>query len=147
MSMPEGDGPSRAAEQAYFCLKDQGWDVELTDDGAVEASSESIPEAQYDQYRAASDACWAAIDDKIRAMTPDQIRRAYVQELDTRDCLVELGYDVGQPVSEQTFLDEFFTAPWSAYGAAGFAGRHVPSDEWRAANDACPQPAGSWGLD
>ncbi|WP_395245558.1 hypothetical protein ACGGZK_07015 [Agromyces sp. MMS24-K17] len=138
---------SPAADQVFKCITEKGWEVSLSWDGGIEASSDSVPQAQYDQYRADSDACWAVVDDKIRNMSPDQIRAAYTQELATRECLTGLGYDVAEPPSEQAFLDDFFIDRWSAYLAAGFGNGSLPDDEWRTVVQSCPQPSGGWGVD
>ena len=80
-------------------------------------------------------------------MSTDDLKKAYALELETRDCLIELGYDdIDEPPSEGEFIDSFQGAGrWSAYAAsAGVMG--MPDSKWREVNEACPQPAWSFGT-
>jgi hypothetical protein len=137
---------SSASNFVYKCLKDKGWDVELTWDGGIEVTSETVPEAQLDLYTSDSDECWGAINDRIVSMQPDEISKVYQAELATRECLIERGVDVGTPPSEQQFIDTFQTQRWSAYGDSTAMATTAGEDEWQAMNEACPQPAWSLGA-
>lgn len=135
---------SSASNEVYKCLTDKGWTPTLTWDGGIEVDSETVPEAQWDLYDADVDECWAVIDNRVAQMQPDAISDIYASELDTRDCLVARKIDVGVPPSEQEYIDTFHAVRWSAYGDSNV--QSLPEDEWRATNEACPQPAWSLGA-
>jgi hypothetical protein len=137
---------SPASNLAYQCLTEKGWDVELTWEGGIEASSKTVPDAQRSQYEADSDECWSVIDDRILNMKPEEIGKVYDSELKTRECLIQRGYDVGTPPSKQEYIDTFQGERWSAYGDSNALGPGTPDDEWRKISEACPQPAWSLGA-
>lgn len=134
-----------AADVVYRCLTDKGWDVTIDWQGGIEVDSESVPVEQYDIFDADSDACWAVIDDRVKSMQPEEISEIYDDELTTRECLIDEGYSIDDPPSEQQYIDTFHGRRWSAYG------NNIPLDtlsdeEWRALNEKCPQPAWSLGA-
>lgn len=137
---------SPAAEVVYKCITDKGWEVELTWDGGINASSETIPEAQVDQYHADSAECWAIIDDRVANMKPEEIEKVYAEELATIECLTSEGYSVSAPPSKQQYVDTFFGDRWSAFAASDAMPAGLSNDEWRAINEKCTQPAWSLGL-
>jgi len=142
--LPEGRSLSSAGNDLYDCITEKGWDVTLRWDGGVEASTETIPQEQYNLYDADASACMAELDQRILAMTEVEIRAAYQAELATRECLVGLGYDVQEPPSEQTYIDDFFGVRWTAYGESNVSIQALSDSEWRTLNESCPQP--SWGF-
>lgn len=137
---------SPAGDQAYHCLRDKGWDVSLSWDGGVSISSSDIPTAQRELYEADSDSCWGEIDSAVASMSTEQIKETYQRELEARDCLIRRGYDVEAPPSEQAYVDHFFDDRWMAYSSAGIGQSAMDDDDWRALNEACPQPAWSLGV-
>ncbi|WP_157372744.1 hypothetical protein [Agromyces sp. Root81] len=143
----EGLSLSPASNQVYECLTVRGWDVTISWDGGIGTDSDSIPAEQMELYKADSDECWAPINEASLNMPVSDIETVYLQELETRDCLIELGFDdLDEPPSEQEFIDSFPGAGrWSAYSAsAGVMG--MPDSKWREVNEACPQPAWSFGT-
>ena len=138
---------SPAGDQAYRCLKEKGWDVTLTWDGGIEASSDTVPAGQKESYDADSQECWGKIDARIAAMTEAEIRKVYTSELTTLACLADLGYAVEEPPSEQAYVDSFHGRRWSAYTATDFPEDLLRSADWKAVNEKCPQPALSLGVD
>jgi hypothetical protein len=145
-SSPDVLSLSPASNLVYQCLTDKGWNVNLTWDGGIEVSSKTVPDAQIALYDADSKECWSKIDDRILNMQPNEIAKIYRDELTTRDCLIENGFDVGTPPSEQQYIDTFQGARWSAYGDSGALTSQTPDDQWRDINKACPQPAWSLGA-
>jgi len=137
---------SAASDQVYNCLTERGWDVKITWDGGIEASSQSIPAEQESKYSDDSSECWGAIDNAVAAMTPEEIGNVYEQELITRDCLVDQGYTVETPPSKQQFVDSFQSDRWSAYGGSDIS-PSADDDAWRTVNETCRQPAWSLGVD
>ncbi|KRC62701.1 hypothetical protein ASE14_02445 [Agromyces sp. Root81] len=143
----EGLSLSPASNEAYRCLIEKGWPVTISWDGGVGTDAGDIPDDQYELYRADADECWAPYDDAITNMSTADMKKVYAQELETRDCLIELGYDdIDEPPSEQEFIDAFPGAGrWSAYAASsGVMG--MPDSKWREVNEACPQPAWFFGT-
>lgn len=137
---------SPAADAAYQCLLDQGWDVTIDWDGGIAADSSSIPEAQVSIYEQAVIDCYTPIDDAILAMSEAEIAEVYLDELKTRECLISEGYNVGAPPSEQTYVDTFQTAPWSAWADAQISQDGLSDQEWQQLNSKCTQPAWSLGV-
>ncbi|QTX03332.1 hypothetical protein [Agromyces archimandritae] len=136
---------SAGAEFLYECLAEFGWGdaVKLEWDG-VEASSETIPDAQYEHFDADRSACMKRLDDRTAAMSPREVAEVYRHELETRECLIKQGYASSTPPSEQEFIDSYFSSPWMAYDDSGIDLARMPQDEWKQLNIACPQP--SWAL-
>jgi hypothetical protein len=130
----------------YRCLVDRGWAVSITWDGGIEASSDTVPDAQVSQYEADNRECMALIDDRIMNMQPDQIEGVYSKEIATLDCLSQLGYEGDPPPSKQQYIDSFHGERWSAYGAVNIPFAELSEDDWKSLNMACPQPAWSLGA-
>lgn len=143
----EGLSLSPASNQIYECIVARGWDVELTWDGGVEASSDTIPLEQRDLFLKDSDECAAEIEAVVSAMGTEQIAAVYERELATRECLIESGFDVGAPPSQQQYIDTFNGERWSAYGASDVLNAAADEVEWRKINETCPQPAWSLGVE
>lgn len=137
---------SAAANQVYECITDRGWEVKLLWDGGIEASSDTIPEAQVDLFNADSAECWAEVDNRIAAMSDDEVAAVYKLELTTRECLIAQGLEVGDAPSEQQYVDSFFGSRWSAYGDSDVVRLMSDDQAWRDINVACPQPAWSLGT-
>jgi len=145
--LPQGQSLSLAGDTLYECIAEKGWPVELLWDGGVLASSETIPNEQWDLYNADADVCRAEVDQRILAMTDDEIRAVYQLELVARDCLIAQGYDVEEPPTEQTYVDRFFGNRWTAYGASSISTAQMPDSEWRTVNEQCHQPSWDLGAD
>jgi len=146
VSYEPGESLSSASNYVYKCITDKGWSVTQSWDGGIEVSSEDIPAAQVDLYRADSDACWAQIDNRIASMSTTEISDVYELELATKDCLEAHGYEVGSPPSEQSFVDTFFGDRWSAYADSDVLSAMNDDAAWRKVNEECPQPAWSLGV-
>lgn len=132
---------SPVADALYRCVTARGWDVVLTEDGAIDASSETIPAEQYDRYVADTWAC----NREVGARFPVDDRQKhllYAAELAERACLEAHGYTVAEAPSLQAFLDGYEATPWSAMASSSVAEQSetMPESEWREVNRACPQP-------
>ncbi|RFA15090.1 hypothetical protein B7R22_07090 [Subtercola boreus] len=132
---------SPVADALYRCITESGWEVTLTDDGGIDASSDTIPAEQYDRYLADTWACNQTVSARF-PVDDRQKRLLYDAELRERDCLAAQGYAVADAPSLQAFLDGYESEPWSAMASSGVADRsQTMSDaEWQAINHACPQP-------
>lgn len=144
VTLREGESLSASGDTIYRCITEKGWDVTLTWDGGIEASSETIPSAQEDLYDVDLAACVAEVDERVLRMTDDEIRAVYLLELAARECLIALGYDVEEPPTEQTYIDRFFADRWTAYGASTVPFSRLSDSEWRTISEQCRQP--SWSL-
>lgn len=140
----EGHSLSPAADVAYECLKEKGWDVTISWDGGIEASSRRIPDGQRSVYEEDEAACWKIIDDRVAAMGSDAIADVYRQELATRECLIDHDIDVAEPPSEQAYIDSFHGERWTAYGASTLVSTPIDEADWRQLAEQCLQP--SWSL-
>lgn len=70
-------------------------------------------------------------------LTPDQWRAIYRMALDTRTCLIERGYDISEPVSEEEFVDSL--GRWSAYESVDVRG--MSNEDWADLQRGCPEPS------
>lgn len=114
------------------CMGNLGWSVTPNDDGGV---SSAIPPGQKSAYDAARDQCAELIGTYGHApLTEAELRTVYRAQLATRDCLLDLGYDVPEPPSEQAFLD--LEGAWSPYMDLPSGALDQTFDE---VTGACPQ--------
>ncbi len=132
---------SPVADALYRCITARGWQVTLTDDGAIQASSDTIPKEQYQLYLADTWACNAQVSAQF-PVDDNQKHLLYAAELAERTCLQQHGYTVGEPPSLQQFLDEYDSTPWSAMASSDLAtlSQTMSDADWRAINTECPQP-------
>lgn len=114
---PTTTSPSSARlELVAQCMRDAGWDVEVTWDGSVKGN---YPADQRDRWWATMNDC----QDQAKAQYPEPVAdepgmtAAYEAEIENRDCLVKAGYDIPDPPSLQQYMDTFTTSRWTAYAA------------------------------
>jgi hypothetical protein len=132
---------SPVADALYRCITARGWQVTLTDDGAIQASSDTIPKEQYQLYLTDTWACNAQVSAQF-PVDDNQKHLLYAAELAERTCLQQHGYTVDEPPSLQQFLDEYDSAPWSAMASSELAtlSQTMSDADWRTINTECPQP-------
>lgn len=143
---PESFSLSPVADTVYQCLRDRGWDVTITWDGGIEANSNQVPSGQQDLYASDEKECWGIVEDRIERMDSEAIADVYRQELATRECLIDHGYDVDPAPSEQQYIDSFHSERWMAYGASTLTTTPIGESEFREVSAECPQPAWSLGA-
>lgn len=121
-------------EAVVDCLQREGWPAEVSDDGGgfeiatVNAQNLAV-------YKGAEQRCfdkigmpeYAALDDLEFAS------RFYDALLESRECLLGLGFDVAPPPTREVFLETWDTGPWTPYA-------DVPDARWGEAIGQCPQP-------
>lgn len=113
------------------CLRDAGWDVALNDTGDG-FSVGSLSPARQPLIEAARIAC----DERVgpapppRQLSEAEIRERYQFLLGVRDCLIDAGFSVTSPPSEDAFIDSWATGPWSPYDGIADLDRAL---------EACPQ--------
>ncbi|MFC4613447.1 hypothetical protein ACFO3K_01855 [Cellulomonas algicola] len=68
------------------------------------------------------------------APTPDQLREMYTRALDVRLCLINEGFDIDEPISEEAYVDS--GGRWSAYEGVGSASQERLAELYKT----CPEP-------
>ncbi|GGF33697.1 hypothetical protein [Subtercola lobariae] len=141
LQTPAVAGESPVVDALYRCITARGWQVTLTDDGAIQASSDTIPKEQYQLYLSDTWACNAQVAKQF-PVDDNQKHLLYAAELAERACLQQHGYSVDEPPSLQQFLDTYDSAPWSAMASSELAtlSQTMSDADWRSINLACPQP-------
>lgn len=144
---PYAGTPNEWAVDVVECLQQAGWAAELTESFPGEygiALSEDIPSEQNQEWSAALHGCGDEIGSiPLATMSTEQVNTLYNYYLESRRCLIERGYSIGEPPSRETFAatagsaDQW--APWNDVPLAGFT-----AAEEIALNEVCPQapPAG-----
>ncbi len=129
------------AELVAECLQERGWDAVATFDNSVTSGDPKtgIPADQLSAYQAAEQEC---VDElgygEPRTPTTDQVHEMYRLDLEARDCMIELGFDIPVMPSEQVYVETFGTASgWDI-------GQQVPAfsspTEYERVWTACPPP-------
>lgn len=124
------------------CMVTLGWDATVTGDGGV---SSDIPEGQDESYDSDLAKCQAenGFDTPAPSLTEPELRRLYLMELDTAECLREEGLDPGDPPSEQSFVDAALVDgnAWDPYTAVyTTSNSQVTEEEYFALLAKCPRP-------
>lgn len=125
------------------CLEDAGWAVEIDPSGNGINFEGGAAGAQ-DEQRAVAD-CQQQVGGPPAPPAVDEAlaRAVYEFHLGTRECLIEHGYSISPPPSDEQFIDTYVNsfsgndpaAPWSPYIEVDPA----TEAEWAAINEACPQ--------
>lgn len=141
-STPTGSAPVFAGDFASYyalfaaCLRAEGFAAVVNDTGDG-YTVDVLPEGQRSAFRAAQGTC----EDKIGRLPPPQplseeaIRAQYRYLLTARECLLGLGYSIGEPPTEDAFVESWETGPWSPFTDVG----NVGAQEWQELNERCPQ--------
>lgn len=124
------------------CMVDRGWDATATGDGGI---SSTIPEGQDESYDADLAKCQEknGFDILAPALSEPELRRLYLMELDTAECIRAEGLDPGSPPSEQSFVDMALVNgnAWDPYAAVyTTSNSQVSEDEYFALLKKCPRP-------
>lgn len=98
------------------CLKEAGWDVNVSPDGSVGIT---LPESQQTAYDADHKTCEKSFGyDKEPVHTEEQFRALYPRMLETVECIRSEGFDPGTPPSEEAYVDQMLgDGGWDPYGA------------------------------
>lgn len=124
------------------CMHDHGFPVNLIPPGDGYGFG-SIPPEQNQLAQVYDEACWAGLNlPSYQDLDPVQRGEIYEYYLTLRDCLIAEGYDVAEPPSQEYFVENYNTDPWSPYESVGYVG---PS--WESIQIRCPQqPVGGYGT-
>jgi hypothetical protein len=125
------------------CLRDKGWDATIEWDGGMHASVGPDRQAAFEADKLA---CWDVFGGPPPYVPPTdaQIRAIYdYWAHDLRDCLIGMGYAIGEPPSKQEFLRTYprtegvvESGPWSPYSELP---ENLGPHSWREVNETCPQ--------
>lgn len=126
------------------CLNDAGWDAVIERDGGM--SVDSVTAEQRTAFMAAQDSCKKELGPPPQEapLTDSEIGRIYdyyVGEL--TDCVVGLGYPVGEPPSRESFVANYYAPDaglWSPYDVPA-ASLTTSEEDWMQLNEKCPQGA------
>jgi hypothetical protein len=130
---PHATSAQDAAERQSACLRDRGWTVTITDDGAI--SSSSVSEEQLDVYRKDIEECGEGLLPDRAKFTDEQWAEMYAAIIETADCLGKQGYDAPDRPSLQAFID--MNGDWSPYS-------NIDTYDFERLENLCPQ-AEFWG--
>lgn len=117
------------------CLREQGWDVEVTSGGGwgIEVA---LPTEQQDAYNTAYDDCAKQTGYDELEMTPDLAAYNYDNTVRVVACLQDKGYSTPDGPTRQAYIDRVLESPdsipWDPYELI------APADVPQAALD-CPQ--------
>lgn len=123
--------------QMVGCLRQAGWDVVLAPAG----DSYQLPNLSGEQRPAFIEADAACQEQVGPPPAPEELSEAEIREhyrflLDARQCLVDLGYSISDPPSEDAFVESWTTGPWSPFNEVVEV---VSPEEWARINEECPQ--------
>lgn len=132
-----------SGEVAFECMQDLGWtSLVLGADGF----SGNVPEEQGARYDSDLVVCFAEAEAAYPPvpMSERAIRERYALEVEARFCLIELGYAISEPPSEQAWVEQFNGGEgellWLPY-AEVFAQANITQSEEAELKTACPDPA------
>jgi hypothetical protein len=119
------------------CLRDAGWNVKTDGVGGFSAD---ITAEQRPAFLAARESCGAALGEPppLAPASEAEIRARYAYLLEARDCLIDLGYTIGEPPTLELFLESYTSGPWSPFNDLA----PTSQAEWDQVNQACPQIPG-----
>lgn len=134
------DGTQREWLYAYAgCMEDGGFAVKVNEEQG-NFDSVDLPPEQYDAWNSHMEKCGQKVGDpKIDELTDAQVRDHFDDYLATANCLEELGYEISEPPSRESWVKSWDTAlNWMPHGEVS----DVIDDpsEWERVNQECPQP-------
>jgi hypothetical protein len=126
----------------FNCMQDAGWTNLVQDaDGSF---SGHVPPEQSDKYASDQAECQATVEKAYPTvqMSDRAIRERYALEVETRQCLIEHGFVISEPPSEQTWVEQFVnggTGLWLPYWEVFNQSTTTAKDEAALKLD-CPDP-------
>jgi hypothetical protein len=126
---PEEPAPGSLEEQTrdlVRCLNDRGWETEILPGSNTYRTV--VPPEQHDQYNADIEECNIEIGVDIGPpqVTPEEASELYDILLEIADCVRDLGYNVPEAPSRQSFVEDLVSHPipsWHPYDPVYEAGR------------------------
>lgn len=134
------------AEAMSSCLKDAGWDVEASADGTYSFYNQS--EAAARAFSEVMTACGDKHGDRGIPSRDDAVVW-YSHALDTAACLKEAGYEVTDPPSEETYVEDVLERSpdtWVPFQDVIDSAEFADTAEYQALYARCPQDGPSAAL-
>lgn len=118
------------------CLRQAGWQVQVTADGGLKADFSA---EQRSAFIAAEAACAASLGEPptFAPVTEAEMRARYEFLVHARECLIGLGYTVGEPPSVDEYVDAYWTRPWTPFSEVNT--QTTSESEWNQVNEVCTQ--------
>jgi hypothetical protein len=130
-----------AYEAYFYCMVDRGWELTRLGDRWIDGSeSGGIPEEQLDAYHADDEECGqqsGRADLGTPSVSAEEAALLYDLLLEVAVCVRDLGYQVPDPPSKQSFVDDLVAYPipaWHPHNAST-----APEDRQRIMTQ-CPVP-------
>ncbi|MDR2929969.1 MAG: hypothetical protein LBV06_03565 [Propionibacteriaceae bacterium] len=98
------------------CMAEQGWTLVIESDDSWSSGTE-LAEEQYELWSDSIDKCVTSLSSETPEPGEAEWRVRYQHMLDTRACLIDQGYDITSPPSEDAWVDAALNdrplfAPW-----------------------------------
>lgn len=118
------------------CLGNAGFVAEVLPDGSLRYEFGTA--AQRPALEAAKAECESTfgVPPPPRPLTESELRQLYSSLVESRECLMGLGYDLPSPPSQDRFIESYQIDPWSPFNDLGITG----ANEWAELSRTCPQP-------
>lgn len=119
------------------CLRAAGWDAQVNAAGDG-LSVASLPQEQRPAFMQALTECKERIGlpPPAEPLGDSEIRATYRYWLEMRECLMDLGYTISEPPSQDAFVESWSTGPWSPYNDVV---DQASEGDWEELNRKCPQ--------
>lgn len=129
-------------EATMTCLADLGWaDVDVSDTGAITLRDMSKA-AKFD---ADMHQCIATVNAQypLPPVTDTALAQRYGSEVETRECLIGMGYSISEAPSKKTWIEQMRLSTadvWLPYAELFFENTISPAEE-KSIKQTCPDPA------
>lgn len=130
----------KAAEKLAACMTEKGWDVVAGFDNSVSPRdvARGIPTDQALQYQSDMTDCSNDLGySEAHTPTEAQLTNLYNSEITERECLLELGYQLPELPSFETYRDSYGTS--SAWDVVALM-PVLDQDTYKAVYSKCPPP-------
>lgn len=121
------------------CVEEGGFAV-LIDEDEGSLAAANLPSEQTDAWNSHTEKCMMEVGEIRREeLSEDQVRALFKDYLAAADCLENLGYEISDPPSRESWVKSWYTGiNWLPHGEAGRAAE-TPA-EWERIQEECPQP-------
>jgi len=132
--------PAEYNDAMITCLRQLGWQVNETDDGGYGVA---LNGASDDEYFADQRECRDEVGAEPMAdLSQEELRSRYDWRREQYECLIDNGFDVGDPMSYETFVDNYQRtgrAHWDPISMLADNGQAVQN-----ATELCPYSNDEW---
>lgn len=134
--------PMEHFQARIACVRAAGFPVVVQESGSGPTYYVDVPPEQQAAANAANIACLVELGEPGSGLplTEDQLSILYDFALETRDCLLGLGYPVDEPSSREEFIETYNSGTaWSPYRQVVRLVAGADPDAWAEVNEQCPQ--------